>query len=154
MATIHWTLWTRKPAQLQAELPAARYVRSDQVQPGIEVFALEIDDATTDRQFRRTTWQLLAARIIVHSSRSPMPLGSPDCAHEPDETCHHYAMDTWVVTDDRLHKVVNYFKADRCGIIEKYAEMEFLTFDDEEQTRAEVQRRVAVYDAQDAIGLN
>ncbi len=148
--TTYWTLWTRQPARLQEQLPDAQFLRLDQVQDGVAVFLLENDDPQLRHEIRRATGRLLAMNIILHCTRSVIPPGPPACSHQPDKTLHHYAMDEWVVTDDRLHRVVNYFKADRCDVLWKYAEVDFLTFDDERAARSEVQRRIAFYQDQDA----
>ena len=153
MATTYWTMWTREPAQLQEMLPDTQFLRRDQIEDGVHVFLLENDDPDLRRAILRATTQLLAANIILHCARSMFPPGSAECCHEPDETLHHFAMDEWVVTDDHLHRVVNYFKADRCDVIWKYAEVDFMTFPDERAARAEVQWRIARYQAQDRVGL-
>ena len=154
MATMYWTLWTRDPMRLQEQFPHTTFLRLDRIEDGVHVFLLENDDPALRSALRRATCRLLAANIILHCTRSLLPPGSPECSHESDETMHHYATDEWVVTDDRLHKVVNYFKADRCDVMWKYAEVDFMTFHDGQAARAEVQRRIANYQAEDAAGLS
>ena len=150
MRTTYWTMWTREPARLQAELPEAQFLRTDRIQDGVAVFGLEIEDPSMAYTMRRVATQLVAQKIIFHFSRGALPPGPATCEHEPDDTLHHYVMDEWVVTDDRLHRIVNCFKADRCDVLWKYAEVDIMTFGDEQEARAELQRRVAVYQAQDA----
>jgi hypothetical protein len=153
MEKMYWTMWTRNPEGLQEYFPEATFVRFDRIQSGVAVFLLETSDPQMVHTVRRATTQLMAANLLLHCSRGSVPPGSLACTHEADEMVHHYAMDEWVVTDDRLHRVVNYFKADRCDVMWKYAEVDVMTFDNEQAVRAEVQRRIAQYQAQDVAGL-
>ena len=151
MHTTYWTLWTRDPQQLLQALPQARFLRHDQVQPGVDVYLYENDDPQRWSDIRRLTTHLLARSIILHCTRastSPVP---GECEHESHHMLHHFQADEWIVTDDRLHKVVNYFKADRCDVLIKYPEVDILTFDDERDVRAEVQRRIAAYQTEDLV---
>ncbi len=152
-ASYYWTIWTREPGRLQEVLPEAEFVRFDRVQPGVEVFAFEHDDPEMVRQMRWATTRLLATNVILHCTRASTPPEPAICCHAPDAMLHHYSIDDWVVTDDRLHRLVNYFKADRCDVMWKYPEVDLLTFDDEQKMRAEVQRRIARYQAEDAAAL-
>lgn len=149
MHTSYWTLWTRAPEQLEAELPTARFLRHDYVQPDVDVYLLENHDAHMWQGLRRVTTRLLAQGVILHCTRaatSPLP---DICTHEAHAMLHHFQQDEWIVTDDRLHKVVNYFKADRCDVLWKYPEVDILTFDNEQDVRAEVQRRIGSYQTDD-----
>lgn len=153
MATTYWTLWTREPARLQEHFHDARFIRFDQVQPGVEVFVLTSDDPLRVRAIRRAATQLVALGILLSFARAEIGPDSQVCAHQPDPMSHHWRMDEWVVTDDQHHRLVNYFKADRCDVIWKYDDVDVLTFADEQAVRAEVQRRIARYSAQDILDL-
>jgi hypothetical protein len=154
MRTTYWTIWTREPEYLRQQFPAARFLRWDQIQPGVAVLLLENADPDADWLIRRATNQFVAEALVLHCARSWAAPDHAGCYHSPDASVHHYERDEWIVTDDRLHQVVNIFKADCCGVLEKYDDVDVLRFDDGQAARSEVQRRIAAYQVQDGeVGL-
>jgi len=102
---------------------------------------------------RRAVTHLVALGVLISFARADVVPDASECIHRPDPLLQHWRMDEWVVTDDRHHRLVNYFKADRCDVIWKYDDLDVLTFLDEHAMREEVQRRIAHYSAQDTLDL-